>query len=342
MTHALGNATGNATGNEILVISGADVRRMLTMERCIELIDATMRTVSRGGAQLPLRIGAGIPGGNVVAVMPGHMNARADAPAVAGAKVIAVFPNNSQRGLPSHSGVVVLFDVECGAPLAMVDATAITDLRTAAASAVATNALARADSTRLAIIGTGEQAAAHVYAMAVVRPLRSIKVWGRSQERAQEFAQRESAAAGVSIEVAATVQQAVADADIVCTTTSAREPILQGAWLRAGAHVNLVGASSAQAREADDDLVKRAAFFVDFRASALAQAGELLGAFGTRASEHIRAEIGEVLSGARPGRTNRDQVTVYKSLGIAAQDLAAAHYVYEYARRTGGGVRAVL
>jgi ornithine cyclodeaminase/alanine dehydrogenase-like protein (mu-crystallin family) len=324
--------------NEVLVISGADVRRLLTMERCIELIESAMRTVSSGGAQLPLRIGAAIPGGNILAVMPGCL----DAPSVAGAKVIAVFPNNSQRGLPSHSGVVVLFDVERGGPLAMIDATAITGLRTAAASAVATNALARADATTLAILGTGEQAAAHVHSIAAVRPLRGIKVWGRSPQRAQEFSRREGALLRLPIDVAATVQEAVSGADIVCTTTSAREPILNGAWLRAGAHVNLVGASSAQAREADDDLVKRAAFFVDYRPSALAQAGELLSAFGTQAAEHIRGEIGEVLNGTRAGRTAHEQVTVYKSLGIAAQDLAAAHYVFEAARRTGAGVRALL
>jgi ornithine cyclodeaminase/alanine dehydrogenase-like protein (mu-crystallin family) len=324
--------------SEVLVISGDDVRRLLTMERCVELIDTAMRTVSRGGAQLPLRIGAPIPGGNVVAVMPGVL----DEPAVAGAKVIAVFPNNSQRGLPSHRGVVVLFDIDRGAPLAIIDATAITGLRTAAASAVATHALARADAASLAIIGNGEQAAAHLRAIAVVRPLKSVRVWGRSMERAQQFAHQERPHSPVPIDVAATVEQAVADADIVCTTTSAREPILQGAWLRPGSHVNLVGASAATAREADDELVKRAAFFVDFRGSALAQAGELLGAFGKDAAAHIRGEIGEVLSGAKAGRTSREQITVYKSLGIAAQDLAAAQYVYESARRTGCGVRAIL
>jgi ornithine cyclodeaminase len=326
------------TASEVLVLSGDDVRRLLTMERCIELIDVAMRTVSRGGAQLPLRIGASIPGGNVVAVMPGAL----DQPAVAGAKVIAVFPNNSQRGLPSHRGVVVLFDVERGAPTAMIDATAITGLRTAAASAVATRALARADATSLAIIGNGEQAAAHLRSIAAVRALKSVRVWGRSPERVREFVSAESPHSPVSIEIATTIEQAVADADIVCTTTSSREPILQGAWLRPGTHVNLVGASAASAREADDDLVRRSAFFVDFRGSALAQAGELLGAFGERASEHIRAEIGEVLSGTKQGRTSRDELTVYKSLGIAAQDLAAAQYVYESARRIGAGVRAVL
>jgi ornithine cyclodeaminase len=224
----------------------------------------------------------------------------------------------------------------------MIDATAITGLRTAAASAVATRALARPDARSLAIIGTGEQAAAHLRSIAAVRAIQTVRLWGRTPERVREFIRTESAHSSVPIEIAATVEQAVADADIVCTTTSSREPILNGAWLKPGAHVNLVGASAATAREADDDLVKRAAFFVDFRGSALAQAGELLGAFGERAAAHIRGEIGEVLSGAKQGRTSREELTVYKSLGIAAQDLAAAQFVYESAHRAGAGVRAFL
>jgi|HigsolmetaAR202D_1030399.scaffolds.fasta_scaffold01460_7 ornithine cyclodeaminase/alanine dehydrogenase-like protein (mu-crystallin family) len=324
--------------NNILVISGNDVRRLLSMEQCIELIDATMRTVSRGGAQLPLRIGAPIPGGNIVAVMPGVL----DRPAAAGAKVIAVYPNNSQRGLPSHRGVVVLFDIEHGTPIAVVDATAITALRTAAASAVATRALARPDACSLAILGNGEQAEMHLRAIVAVRNLQRVCVWGRNRERVERFVESCQHHSPVRITIAATVEEAVRDADIVCTTTSSREPILRGAWLRPGTHVNLVGASAATAREADDELVKRSEFFVDFRGSALAQAGELLGVYGERAAEHIRGEIGEVLGGKVPGRQNDTQVTVYKSLGIAAQDLAAAEYVYAAAQTSGLGVLAKL
>ena len=323
---------------DILVIAGADVRRMLGMAQCITLIDAAMRVVSRGGAQLPLRIGAAIPGGNVLAVMPGYL----EEPASAGAKVIAVYPENARRGLSSHMGVVVLFDPVRGLPLAIVDATAVTGLRTAAASAVATNALARPDAGELAILGTGEQAAAHLEAMAEVRRLRSVRVWGRSIEKARSFASAEARHAPVPIVVATTVEEAVDGADIVCTTTSAREPILQGAWIQPGTHVNLVGASSAQAREANESLVMKSAYFVDFRPSALAQAGELIAAAGRLGERHIRGEIGEVLDGKVRGRSSADEITVYKSLGIAAQDLAVAHYVYEQAQRTGCGMRARL
>lgn len=323
----------------VLVISGADVRRLLSMRDCIPIVEGAMREVSRGAAQLPLRIGCMQPGTqNVVAAMPGYLN---DPPST-GAKVIAVYPANAQRGLSSHMGVVVLFDPQEGVPLAIIDAASITGLRTAAATAVATKALSREDAGDLAIIGTGEQAAAHLHAISLVRKLRSVRVWGRSLEKAKAFAERETADGLPRIEVCAGIRDAVADADLVCTTTGSREPIVEGAWIEPGAHVNLVGASSAAAREVDDALVLRSSFFVDFRGSALAQAGELLAALGANAAKHIRGEIGEVLDGNVPGRTDEREITVYKSLGIAAQDLAAAHAVYHRARQAGVGVRAEL
>lgn len=323
----------------ILVISGADVRRLLPMQDCIALIDSAMREVSRGGAQLPLRIGCIPPGTqNIVAVMPGYLSE----PPSAGAKVIAVYPANAQRGLSSHMGVVVLFDPKEGLPLAIIDAASITGLRTAAATAVATRALASKDAGDLAIIGTGEQAAAHLHAISLVRKLRSIRVWGRSLDKAKAFAEHEAAAGLPRIEVCADIRETLAGADLVCTTTGSREPIVEGAWIEQGAHVNLVGASAASAREVDDALVLRSSFFVDFRGSALAQAGELLGALGADAARHIRGEIGEVLNGTVPGRTDEREVTVYKSLGIAAQDLASAHAIYHRAREAGVGVRAEL
>lgn len=327
---------------ELLVIGGADVRKLMSMADCIPIVSRAMRTVSRGGAQLPLRIGARVPGTpNLVATMPGYLAE----PASLGAKVIAVYPANAQRGLSSHMGVVVLFDPQEGVPIAMVDAAAITGLRTAAASAVATNVLARTDAADLAVLGTGEQAAAHVHAMAEVRKLRSVRVWGRSPEKANAFAARESVRLGLRIAVSTTVEEAVSGASIVCTTTSSREPILEGEWIAPGTHVNLVGASSVDAREASDSLVMMSRYFVDFRPSALAQAGELhaaLGQFGAQMAAHIRGEIGEVLNGTAAGRTQEDEVTVYKSLGIAAQDLAVAHVVYERARQSGVGTRASL
>lgn len=323
----------------VLVIGGADVRRLLPMEDCIPIVASAMREVSRGGALMPLRIGCVPPGTqNILAVMPGYL----DEPPSIGAKVIAVYPENAQRGLSSHMGVVVLFDPREGLPLAIIDAASVTGLRTAAATAVATKALAPESAADLAIIGTGEQAAAHLHAISLVRELRSVRVWGRSKEKAHAFADREARPGQPRIEVYATIRDALLGADLICTTTGSREPIVEGAWIAQGAHVNLVGASSAAAREVDDALVLRSSFFVDFRGSALAQAGELLSAMGSNAARHIRGEIGEVLNGSVPGRTDEFEVTVYKSLGIAAQDLAAAHAIYQRAQQRGLGVRAEL
>jgi ornithine cyclodeaminase len=326
--------------SRLLLINGAEVRRLMPMSDCISIVERAMRVVSRGGAQLPLRIGARVPGTTLLcAAMPGYL----EEPASLGAKVIAVNSENAQHGLPSHAGVVVLFDSERGIPKAILDAGAITALRTAAATAVATNALARPDASNLAVLGTGEQAAAHLHAIAQVRKLRSIRIWGRSREKAVAFAARESSALGLPITATATAEEAVSAADIVCTATSARTPILEGVWVRRGTHVNLVGASVIEAREADESLVMKSAYYVDFIPSALAQAGELHAAlpFAAEAKLHIRGEIGEVLNGTIEGRTSADQVTVYKSLGIAAQDLATAHGVYERAREGVQGVTVV-
>jgi ornithine cyclodeaminase len=331
--------TEHGSGSELLVLSGDDVRRLMPMRDCIEIVEAAMRVVSRGGAELPLRFGLFLPGTrNILAVMPGYLAE----PQSLGAKVIAVYPDNAGRGLSSHMGVVVLFDPVTGVPVALLDATSITGLRTAAASAVATRALARADASTLAILGTGEQAAAHLYAIAAVRNIASVTVWGRTPAKAREFAEREGVASGLPVHVAADVEQAVADADIVCATTASPEPILMGAWIRRGTHVNLVGASSAATREADEALVAKSAFYVDFRASALAQAGELIEAMGPFAAKHIRGEIGQVLNGELGGRAHEAEVTVYKSLGIAAQDLCVGHALLERARAAGVGTHARL
>lgn len=311
----------------------------MTMRECIDIVRRTMRCVSRGDAQLPLRIGAVLPrNAGAVVAMPGYL----DEPPSAGAKLLAVLPGNPQRGLSSHMGVVVLFDPEDGTPFAVVEASAITGLRTAAATAVATAALARTDAVDLAVLGAGEQAEAHLYAIPLVHSVRSIRIWSRSIDRAKQLAAHLSEALGIRIQVCESAEQAVAEASIVCTTTSSRTPILYGRWLKPGVHVNLVGASTANAREADDDLVVRSRFFVDYRLSALAQAGELREAMGPKASEHIAGEIGEVLNGSVEGRQNDQQLTVYKSLGIAAQDLAVAKAVFDRACAAGIGTRAPL
>lgn len=330
-------SSGVAHGG-LLIVSGADVCRALPMLDCIEAVDRAMRALSRGDARIPLRTVMGVPGGqNLFAVMPGYV---AD-PRGLGAKILALYPENPARGLSSHIGLVVLFDAETGLPVAVMDAAEITAIRTAAASAVATRALGRADAQQLALIGTGEQAVTHLEAIAHVRSLRGVRVWGRSPEKAQAFAQSHGARLSLPIAVADTVREAVHGADIICTLTAAKEPVLHGEWLAEGAHVNLVGASRISAREADDLVVTRSRFFVDSRESAQAEAGELRHAIdaGRVPETHVLGEIGDVLNGTVPGRVSDRDITVYKSVGIAAQDLAAAQVIYERAIREGIGSR---
>jgi ornithine cyclodeaminase len=328
----------------LLIVSGADVRRALPMSDCIEAVARAMRALSTGGAaapsgaDVPLRTVMQLPGGrNFFGVMPGYL----DDPRGLGAKMITVYPDNAKRGLPSHLGLVVLFDTEIGFPLAVMDAAEITAIRTAAASAVATRALARKDAAHLAILGTGEQAVTHLEAISKVRTLRSVRVWGRSIEKAERFAEAQGPRLSVRVEACKTAEDAVKGADIVCTVTASREPVLNGAWLGRGVHVNLVGASRPTAREVDDDVVTGSRFFVDSRTSARAEAGELKHAMdaGLVSESHILGEIGDVLNGSVVGRTGEQDLTVYKSLGVAAQDLAAAHIIYERAVRDGIGSR---
>jgi ornithine cyclodeaminase/alanine dehydrogenase-like protein (mu-crystallin family) len=316
----------------LLVVGGSDVRRALPMSDCIEAVDRAMSSFSGGGAVVPLRTVMVLPGGrNFFGVMPGYL----DDPRGLGAKILTVYPDNPKHGMPSHVGLVTLFDAEKGIPLAVMDAAEITAIRTAAASAVATRALARHDAAHLAILGTGEQAVTHLEAISKVRALRSVRIWGRSTDKAELFAKAQAARLSVHVEVSTTAEDAVKGSDIVCTVTASREPVLCGVWLGRGTHVNLVGASRIFAREADDEVVTMSRFFVDSRTSARAEAGELQHAMdaGLVSESHILGEIGEVLAGKVPGRTSNHDVTVYKSLGVAAQDLAAARVIYDRAVR---------
>jgi ornithine cyclodeaminase len=254
-------------------------------------------------------------------VMPGAMGETA----AFGAKVLSVFPQNFEVGRPSHQGVVLLFDPVSGELACIAEARSITAIRTAAASAVATDALARPQARRLAVLGYGEQAETHVTAIAKVRPLERVAVWGRSLERAQAFAARMGPELGIEVRAVATAEEAVSDADIVCTVSAAAEPILKGAWVAPGTHVNLVGSSFAGPVEVDDDLVVRSRFIADYREGVLKQGAEFLKArqAGLIGDDHVVGEIGQVLDGTLVGRQSADQVTVYKSLGHIVQDLAS-------------------
>lgn len=303
-----------------------EVERRLTYEVCIPIVREAMIAFSRGETRQLLRSLIPLAGGRVFGIMPGAMGASA----AYGAKLISVYPDNFERGQPSHQGLVVLFEPESGAPVCVADATAITAIRTAAASAVATQALARTDARRLAILGYGEQAATHARAIAKVRDLQEITIWGRSAERAAAFAAKIGKALGVDARSAADVRSAVAEADIICTVTAAREPILMGAWVAPGTHVNIVGSGFAGPSEVDNDLVVRSRFVADSREGVLAQGAEFLNAkaAGLLGDEHIVAEIGQVLAGEVAGRRSAEEITVYKSLGHVVQDLASAWALY--------------
>jgi ornithine cyclodeaminase/alanine dehydrogenase-like protein (mu-crystallin family) len=310
-------------------IAREEVARRLTYDMCIPIVRDAMIAFSRGETRQLLRSIIPLAEGRLFGVMPGAMGARAPF----GAKLISVFPENFSLGIQSHQGLVILFDPENGAPVGVVHAGEITAIRTAAASAVATDALARKDSRRLALLGYGEQAATHARAIGKVRHVESIKIWGRSPDRAHTFAERMQAELALPVAGTATVEQAVSEADIICTVTSSAEPILKGAWVRPGTHLNLVGSSHAGPVEVDNDLVVRSRFIADSREGVLAQGAEFLRAkaAGLINDDHIIAEIGQVLAGEIEGRRSNEEITVYKSLGHVVQDLATAWALYSEA-----------
>lgn len=307
-------------------IDREEVARRLTYEVCIPIVRDAMIAFSRGETKQLLRSIIRLSEGRFFGIMPGAMGANA----VFGAKLISVFQRNFARGIQSHQGLVILFDPESGAPVCALHAGEITAIRTAAASAVATGALARKDARRMAILGYGEQAATHARAIRRVRNIESIAVWGRSAERARIFAERMQVELSLPITTATNAREAVAKADIICTVTAASEPILKGEWVRPGTHINVVGSSVAGPAEVDNDLVVRSRFIVDSREGVLAQGAEFLRAkeAGLVGDDHIVAEIGQVLAGEVAGRRSDDEITVYKSLGHVVQDLASAWALY--------------
>ena len=297
---------------------------------------STMIALSEGRAVVPLRSIMTMPAARgLFGTMPAYL---AD-PECFGVKLVSVTPRNEPARHSSHIGLVVLFEPEHGCPVAIVDASAITAIRTAAASGLATGLLARPDAGDLAILGAGEQAHSHLEAMLGARPLRRIRIWARDRGKAEAFAHSEGARHGVEIEASGSVLAAVDGADIICTLTRASEPILFGDWISSGAHLNVVGSSIASAAEIDTAAVVRSRFFVDCRNSTVNEGGEYLRALrsGAITAAHIAGEIGEVANGTRPGRTSPDEVTLYKSLGVAPQDLAAAHSVLDRAGAAGIG-----
>jgi alanine dehydrogenase len=324
----------------VRILTGVEVTRLLPMEACIGVMEQALTALARGEAQVPLRTVLRLPRERgVFGVMP----ARTDQPDAFGCKVITVFPGNEGTRYDSHQGAVLLFEPDHGTLVAILDAAAVTAIRTAAVSAVATRALARADAGDLAILGAGVQARTHLEAMPAARGLRRVRVWSRREASRAAFAAwaRER---GLDAEPRATAREAVAGADLVCTVTASREPVLRGKWLAEGAHVNAVGASLPSARELDTEAVRRARLFVDRRESALHEAGDfrIPRDEGAITDAHILGELGDLLLGRVEGRTGPADVTLFKSLGLAIEDVAAAHRVWREAVRTGTGLEVEL
>jgi ornithine cyclodeaminase/alanine dehydrogenase-like protein (mu-crystallin family) len=303
------------------------IRATLTYDACIAAVRTAMIGLSDGSARQLLRSFIARDAGTF-ALMPAALSGRG----YFGAKLISVF--FEPDGRRAHEGLVVLFDGENGKPVCTADAGEITHIRTAAASAAATDALARRDATVMAVLGIGKQAVSHIEAIACVRPLREIRVWGRSLDRATSFAAEMSKKTGIAVCACPSAKDAVTGADIVCTVTSASEPVLERAWLSPGTHVNAVGSSAPGPVEIDQDLVVQSRFIADHREHVVVHGAEFLRAkqSGSIGDDHIVAEIGEVFAGTKPGRTSADEITVYKSLGHAVQDLAAVAWVYEHSR----------
>ena len=313
---------------EPLFVNKEKIASLLPMEECIEVMEKMFRSLAAGECLQPLRnIMRLSDGSGVLGMMPGHA-AKLD---VMGIKVITVFHTNSESGLPSHQGIVILFDAKNGQPLMLFDALEITAIRTAAASAVATKLLSRENSSILAIIGSGEQAKRHIEAMLMVRNIKQINIWSRSKKNSKHLVNELSAEYNITVHMKKNVQQAVEHADIICTVTASKEPVVLGDWITAGTHINAVGSSTPFSRELDTTAIVRSKLFTDRYESLFNEAGDFLipKKEGGITDEHVKAEIGEVISGTKKGRENDEEITVFKSLGIAAEDIFSAYHVYE-------------
>lgn len=321
----------------IRILDRTQVTRLLPMEECIEAMVAALSALSRGNAQVPLRTVLRVGGdAGFFGVMPGELRQ----PAAVGAKIITVYHGNEGSVLDSHQGMVVLFNPANGAPEAILDAISITAIRTAAVSGAATRVMSREDAGDLAILGSGVQARTHLEAMAWVRPLRRVRVWSRHGESAKGFAAWAERSLHQPVEPMDTVARAIEGADLICTVTSSPTPVLEGGWIAPGAHLNVVGSSVAKSREIDTSAMARGRLIVDRIESAMKEAGDFLipRAEGAIGDDHIKGELGDVFVGRVPGRTRPEEVTIFKSLGLAIEDLAAADLVVRKATSAGVGM----
>jgi ornithine cyclodeaminase/alanine dehydrogenase-like protein (mu-crystallin family) len=332
----------------MLILSHDQVVEALPPEDCARAMAEVLAAGAHGETYMPLRMMVRPPSASgLMGLMPAWRGEAADEPSVFSLKAICLIRDNPARGLDAHQGVVALFDGEIGIPLAILDASAVTAVRTAAVSAVATAALAREDARVLAIIGAGVQARSHVKALLRVRKFEQVRVYAPSRDHAHaviESIEHAPAAGPLTAEAVATAHHAVDGADVVVTATSSPTPVVELDWLAPGTHVNAVGASTPAARELTPETVAACALFADSRESIRNEAGEFLAAIeqGLIGEDHVRAELGEVLAGLRPGRQNDEEITLFRSLGLAIEDLAAAQHAVRAAARLGLGTEVHL
>jgi len=301
--------------NQPLFLTEEQVREHLSMAKLIPAMEKALIDFSAGRVTQPVRSIIGIdPPGGFLGIMP------ALTPDGLGLKAVTFYASNAQRGIPTHMATIFLVDPQTGTPLAIMDGRLITEMRTAAVSAAATKLLASPDTKVLAILGSGVQARSHVEALRLVRQFEDMRVWSPTPEHAKEFAQEIGGRA-------MSAEEAVRDADVIVTVTSSKTPVLKGEWLKASCHVNAIGACRPDWRELDDDVMQRSVVFVDSREGALKESGDVI-----LSSATIYAELGEALAGKVPSRGN--ETTIFKSLGMAVEDIAAAALVYRSAIQT--------
>ena len=323
-------ADGQLSGIPMIIplIQAEDVKNLLCMRACIDLMKEVQIAISTGDIDKPRRTFIALQGKqNFMGLMPGELSSHG----IFGAKLISLYPDNpTQAGLPAIQGYVMLFDSETGAPRAFVEAASITAIRTAAASAAATDALARKEAKVLTLLGYGVQAASHLEAMLEVRDIQKVYVWGPTLEKARSFATGQSKIYDLEVIAVDTREQAMGEADIVCAVSNASQAIIQGNWLNEGTHINLVGAHTPDTREADANCMSRSRIFTEIGDIALSESGDLLLAIaaGALSTSDIIGEIGLVYKGGLQGRTADKDITLYVSLGNTAQDLISADYVY--------------
>jgi len=321
---------------EVLVIGERDVHELLPMRDCIDVMRRAFAGMATSRFVQPARIIAWQPDRTgAIAAMPAWLGE----PLALGAKLISVFPQNRQAGMESHQGLVALFETQHGALRAILHAGAITAIRTAAVSGLATRLLANADAGILAILGSGTQARTHLQAMLEARRIRTVRVWSRNPENARAFAQQAASEHSSDVTAVDTVRNAVDGAEIVCTVTGSTAPILEGRWLADGAHVNAVGSSVPPFRELDTEAIVRGKLFVDSRESALREPDDIRVplAEGAIQESDLLADLAQLASGQHPGRTSKTEITIFKSVGLAIEDLAAANAIYERALAEGRG-----